>query len=189
MAQPGYDHRERGHFESDLDAAHSALDPRHDPEEQLADCQRRTRLVAVLNALPERDQHCVHLRGHGFRYRDIARVLGISVVAGHEAETPPPTAVAPSRIRRMPRNSRLIAPAETASVPSREPDHPEISWRCRHACDRPSSVNKNAEVESLLTLHVHPAPSSRACAARVASLPRSSRPSPIALPPRAHTAR
>ena len=37
--------------------------------------------MAVLNALPERDRHCVHLRGHGLRYRDIARVLGMSLGA------------------------------------------------------------------------------------------------------------
>jgi RNA polymerase sigma-70 factor (ECF subfamily) len=71
--------REHDRFDPGLHAAHAVLDPRHDPEEQLADSRRRTRLVAVLNALPERDRRCVRLRGHGLRYRDIARVLGMSL--------------------------------------------------------------------------------------------------------------
>jgi RNA polymerase sigma-70 factor (ECF subfamily) len=71
--------REHGRIDSGLHAAHAVLDPQHDPEEQLAGSQRRTRLMAVLNALPERDRHCVHLRGNGLRYRDIARVLGMSL--------------------------------------------------------------------------------------------------------------
>lgn len=72
-------HRERGRTEADVDAARLVLDPQFNPEEQLADDQRRTRLMAVLNALPEKDQHCVYLRGHGLRYRDIARALGMSL--------------------------------------------------------------------------------------------------------------
>jgi RNA polymerase sigma-70 factor (ECF subfamily) len=54
-------------------------DPGRDPEEQCADDQSRRRLTAVLHALPERDRRCVHLRGHGLRYREIADVLGISL--------------------------------------------------------------------------------------------------------------
>ena len=59
----------------------SLLDPRHDPEEQLADREHRKRATAVLNALPERDRQCVNLRGHGLRYREIAQALGISLGA------------------------------------------------------------------------------------------------------------
>jgi RNA polymerase sigma-70 factor, ECF subfamily len=81
LKRRAWQHRERDRIDSGLRATHAVLDPRHDPEEQLADCQRRTRLIAVLNALPERDRHCVRLRGHGLRYRDIARVLGMSLGA------------------------------------------------------------------------------------------------------------
>lgn len=56
-----------------------APDPAGDPEARLADSQRRRRLVAVVNALPERDRLCLHLRNEGLRYRDIARVLGLSL--------------------------------------------------------------------------------------------------------------
>jgi RNA polymerase sigma-70 factor (ECF subfamily) len=51
------------------------------PEEQLADAQRRRRLIAVVNALPERDRRCLCLRAEGLRYREIACVLGISLGA------------------------------------------------------------------------------------------------------------
>jgi RNA polymerase sigma-70 factor (ECF subfamily) len=72
--------RER-RVQADADAAGRQLDPGDDPEEQLAGRRRRARLIAVLNALPERDRHCVRLRGHGLRYREIAHVLGMSLGA------------------------------------------------------------------------------------------------------------
>jgi RNA polymerase sigma-70 factor (ECF subfamily) len=71
--------RERDRIQSDLDRAHAVLDPCPDPEEQLADSEHQRRLIAVLKALPEQDRRCVHLRGHGLRYREIAHVLGISL--------------------------------------------------------------------------------------------------------------
>lgn len=64
-----------------LHAAGATVDPRRDPEQQLAARQRQTRLLAVIDALPERDRQCLHLRGAGLRYRDIARVVGISLGA------------------------------------------------------------------------------------------------------------
>jgi RNA polymerase sigma-70 factor (ECF subfamily) len=51
------------------------------PEEQMADLQRQTRLLAVVNALPESDRCCLSLRAEGLRYREIAEVLGISLGA------------------------------------------------------------------------------------------------------------
>ena len=60
-------------------AVGEASDPSHDPEQQLAHDRRRERLVCVLEALPERDRRCLHLRGDGLRYRDIARILDISL--------------------------------------------------------------------------------------------------------------
>ncbi|MQA29287.1 MAG: sigma-70 family RNA polymerase sigma factor [Luteitalea sp.] len=71
--------REQDRFHADERAAHLVLDPVHNPEEQLTDREQRERAMAVLNALPERDRHCVHLRGSGLRYREIAQVLGISL--------------------------------------------------------------------------------------------------------------
>ena len=51
------------------------------PEEQLAAGQKRRRLLAVLRALPERDQSCLCLRAEGLRYREIALILGVSLGA------------------------------------------------------------------------------------------------------------
>lgn len=55
------------------------LDPDPDPEERLAGLQRQELLQAVVSALPEQERRCLHLRAEGFRYRQIAEVLGISV--------------------------------------------------------------------------------------------------------------
>lgn len=52
-----------------------------DPEEQVASRQREARLLAVVRALPEQDRCCLHLRAEGLRYREIAKVLGISLGA------------------------------------------------------------------------------------------------------------
>jgi RNA polymerase sigma-70 factor (ECF subfamily) len=57
------------------------IDLAPNPEEQMAAAQRHNRLRAVLQALPERDQSCLHLRAEGLRYREIADVLGMSLGA------------------------------------------------------------------------------------------------------------
>jgi RNA polymerase sigma-70 factor (ECF subfamily) len=61
--------------------AHLTRDGGPDPETQLSDRQRRLRLVAVLNALPRGDRQCLYLRAEGLRYREIARVLRMSLGA------------------------------------------------------------------------------------------------------------
>lgn len=55
------------------------MDRSPNPEEQLRSRQRQMRLLAVMRALPEQDQSCLCLRAEGLRYREIARVLGISL--------------------------------------------------------------------------------------------------------------
>jgi RNA polymerase sigma-70 factor (ECF subfamily) len=59
-----------------LDRAESSLD---NPEQQLTAKQYRIRLMSVVQALPEQDRSCLALRAEGFRYREIARMLGISL--------------------------------------------------------------------------------------------------------------
>jgi RNA polymerase sigma-70 factor (ECF subfamily) len=54
-------------------------DPHPNPEVQLAFRQRQDRLRFVVNALPETDRECLYLRAEGFRYREIADVLGIAL--------------------------------------------------------------------------------------------------------------
>lgn len=56
-------------------------DPSPSPEEQVFGKQRQQYLRAALAAMPERDQRCLRLRAEGLRYREIARVLGISLGA------------------------------------------------------------------------------------------------------------
>ncbi len=55
--------------------------PSPDPEELLSSAQRRHRLLAVVDALPEADQGCLRLRAEGLRYREIASALGMSLGA------------------------------------------------------------------------------------------------------------
>ncbi len=49
------------------------------PEQRLHMRQRYERMCAVLNALPPRERYCLSLRAEGLRYREIARVLGVSL--------------------------------------------------------------------------------------------------------------
>jgi RNA polymerase sigma-70 factor (ECF subfamily) len=58
-----------------------AADTNPNPEEQAAGHQRRRRVLAVVNALPEQDRRCLILRAEGLRYREIAEVLDISLGA------------------------------------------------------------------------------------------------------------
>jgi RNA polymerase sigma-70 factor (ECF subfamily) len=64
-----------------VQAAFSTPDPGLGLEQDLVRHEQQLRLLAVFEALPERDRHCVRLRAEGLRYRDIARVLGISLGA------------------------------------------------------------------------------------------------------------
>ena len=57
------------------------VDAAPNPEDQLASRQRQARLQAVLRALDEQDRRCLCLRAEGFRYREIAGVLSMSLGA------------------------------------------------------------------------------------------------------------
>ena len=54
-------------------------DPLPNPEQRAVLQQRQRRLLAVVRALPEQDRECLSLRAEGFRYREIAEILGISL--------------------------------------------------------------------------------------------------------------
>jgi RNA polymerase sigma-70 factor, ECF subfamily len=62
-------------------APHVQIDLPPGPEEQASDLQIQQRLLAVVQALPERDRSCLALRAEGLPYREIAEVLGISLGA------------------------------------------------------------------------------------------------------------
>jgi len=49
------------------------------PEDQLLNNQRRTRLFAAWQALPDQDRRLLALRAEGLTYREIAEVLNISL--------------------------------------------------------------------------------------------------------------
>ena len=49
------------------------------PEEHALASQRQSRLWSVVNALAEQDRQCLTLRAEGLRYREIARVTGMSL--------------------------------------------------------------------------------------------------------------
>ena len=55
--------------------------PDSSPEAHFAFKQMHQRLRAVFKVLPEQEQRCLHLRAEGLKYRDIARVLNISLGA------------------------------------------------------------------------------------------------------------
>jgi RNA polymerase sigma-70 factor (ECF subfamily) len=54
-------------------------DPALNPEEQVAQNRRHASVLAVVQALPERDRCCLTLRAEGLRYREIAETVGISL--------------------------------------------------------------------------------------------------------------
>jgi RNA polymerase sigma-70 factor (ECF subfamily) len=49
------------------------------PEELAYNRQRQRYLLAVVKALPERDQVCLFLRADGLRYREISQAMGMSL--------------------------------------------------------------------------------------------------------------
>jgi RNA polymerase sigma-70 factor, ECF subfamily len=66
---------------TDSTLADEHADSAPDPEQQMSAAQRRDRLQAVVQALPENDQLCLRLRAEGLCYREIATVLGMSLGA------------------------------------------------------------------------------------------------------------
>lgn len=58
-----------------------AIDPAPDPEALAVENQTRRRLQHALDTLPARDNQCLRLRAEGLRFREIAKVLGISLGA------------------------------------------------------------------------------------------------------------
>lgn len=53
--------------------------PDPDPEQQAVTAQWQDQMAAVFRAMPEQDRACLSLRAEGFRYREIAGILGVSL--------------------------------------------------------------------------------------------------------------
>ena len=62
-----------------VDLVESRMDPTPGPEELLLLKEKMGRLHAVISNLPEQQQQCLHLRTEGFRYREIAEILGVAI--------------------------------------------------------------------------------------------------------------
>jgi RNA polymerase sigma-70 factor (ECF subfamily) len=56
-----------------------SIDPAPNPEELLLRRERMIRIHAAISALSERQKQCLYLRAEGFRYREIAELLGVTV--------------------------------------------------------------------------------------------------------------
>jgi RNA polymerase sigma-70 factor (ECF subfamily) len=79
LKQRQANHRRLG--ERDSEEGREQADPAPSPEQQVLSRQRQRHLMAVLQALPERDRCCLGLRLEGLRYREIGQVLGMSLGA------------------------------------------------------------------------------------------------------------
>lgn len=62
-------------------AEDSAIDSAPSPEDRLVSSQTQRRVKAVVQALSEQDRRCLVLRAEGLGYREIARILDISLGA------------------------------------------------------------------------------------------------------------
>lgn len=71
--------RQRTEATWDASLVEFVVDPGADPEQQLAADRRVRRLRSVVRALPERDRQCLSLRAEGLRYREIAKILDVSL--------------------------------------------------------------------------------------------------------------
>jgi len=62
---------------SELDL--SAADPKPGPEELMLRRERMSRVHAAISSLSEQQKHCLYLRAEGFRYREIAEILEVTI--------------------------------------------------------------------------------------------------------------
>ena len=57
----------------------ASADPAPSPEEVLLRKERMVRVHAAISSLSEQQKECLYLRAEGFRYREIAETLGVTV--------------------------------------------------------------------------------------------------------------
>jgi RNA polymerase sigma-70 factor (ECF subfamily) len=63
----------------DLAARDAIADPRDGPEELLLRREKMARVHAGICALSEQQKQCLYLRAEGFRYREIAGILEVTI--------------------------------------------------------------------------------------------------------------
>lgn len=75
------DRQRRDHRLAGGEAVGNLPDSAARPDVVMEEAQTRDRLLAVVRALSDQDQWCLHLRAEGLRYREIANVTGMSLGA------------------------------------------------------------------------------------------------------------
>jgi RNA polymerase sigma-70 factor (ECF subfamily) len=63
----------------------SGADPAPGPEELLLRKEKMIRLHAAISTLSEQQRQCLYLRAEGFRYREIAQILGVTISTVEES--------------------------------------------------------------------------------------------------------
>jgi RNA polymerase sigma-70 factor (ECF subfamily) len=63
----------------DLAELNAVADPRRGPEELLLRKEKMARIHAGISALSEQQKQCLYLRAEGFRYREIAGILEVTI--------------------------------------------------------------------------------------------------------------
>jgi RNA polymerase sigma-70 factor (ECF subfamily) len=63
----------------DLFELDAVVDPRRGPEELLLRKEKMARVHAAISALSEQQKQCLYLRAEGFRYREIAEILEVTI--------------------------------------------------------------------------------------------------------------
>ena len=71
-------------LDSNLIAAEGMPSKEASPENRTAERERMSRLAQGLRRLPKEQRLCVHLRMQGLRYREIAKILGVSTSTAAE---------------------------------------------------------------------------------------------------------
>lgn len=69
--------RESAELPLDPELENQVLDEHASPEQELLDRERRLQFENAVKRLSEQQQKCLYLRAEGFRYREIASILGI----------------------------------------------------------------------------------------------------------------
>jgi RNA polymerase sigma-70 factor (ECF subfamily) len=72
-------HVARNGFEQWPESNPSTVDSMLSPEEALIRREKMLRIHAAMSTLSEQQNECVHLRAEGFRYREIAEILGVTI--------------------------------------------------------------------------------------------------------------
>lgn len=72
------DHARMQEFDENSGWQQKSLD---DPESAVLEDEKLARIHRAVQGLPPQQRHCLNLRAEGFRYREIAEIMGVSISA------------------------------------------------------------------------------------------------------------